>query len=170
MKLCFKEQLRRIGFSETTDMKPSSQPVKTKGAPKKVRSTPNDNSTIQSPSYYEHVDKLFLDSPTPKSQKSQKSSNKGAHLRKLPPTPIPSQVPQVSTPIQVEEVQIAPKIPLIDEMQIFIYKYIDQIVNVVGDGNCGFRAVSALLGKEEDSHELVCHDLIDELTDMEKLE
>ncbi|XP_058753208.1 uncharacterized protein LOC131626410 [Vicia villosa] len=69
-KLYIKEQLRRIGFSETTDMKPSSQPVKTKGAPKKVRSTPNDNSTTRSPSYCEHVDKLFPDSLTPKSQKS----------------------------------------------------------------------------------------------------
>ncbi|XP_058750193.1 uncharacterized protein LOC131623212 [Vicia villosa] len=88
-KLYIKEQLRRIGFPETTDMKPSSQPVKTKGATKKVKSTPNDNSTTWSPSYCEHVDKLFPDSPTPKSQKSQKSSNKGACLSKPPPTPIP---------------------------------------------------------------------------------
>ncbi|XP_058787061.1 uncharacterized protein LOC131661483 [Vicia villosa] len=42
-KLYIKEQLRRIGFLETVDMKPLSQPVKTKGAPKKVKSTPNDN-------------------------------------------------------------------------------------------------------------------------------
>ncbi|XP_058732571.1 uncharacterized protein LOC131604099 [Vicia villosa] len=91
-------------------MKPLSQSVKTKGAPKKVKSTPNDNSTTRSPSYCENVDKRFPDSPTPKS-----------------------------------------------------HKYIDWIVNVAGDGNCGFRAVSALLGKGEDTHELVRHDLIEEL-------
>ncbi|XP_058741484.1 uncharacterized protein LOC131613863 [Vicia villosa] len=34
---------------------------------------------------------------------------------------------------------------------------------MVGDGNCGFRSVSALLGKGEDAHELVRHDLIKEL-------
>ncbi|XP_058783407.1 uncharacterized protein LOC131658090 [Vicia villosa] len=127
-------------------MKPPPQPVKTKGAPKKVKSTPNDNSITQSPSYCEHVDKLFLNSPTPKSQKSQKSSDKGARLSKSPPTPI---LPQVSTPIapSIEEVQIAPKIPFIDEMPNFMHKYIDRIVNVAGDCNCGFWPVSGLLGK-----------------------
>ncbi|XP_058766511.1 uncharacterized protein LOC131640124 [Vicia villosa] len=166
MKLIIKEQLRRIGFPETIDMIPPSQPVKTKGAPKKVKSMPNDNSITRSPSYFEHVDKRFPDSPTSKSQKSQKSSNKGARISKPPPTPIPPQVPQVSTPIptpiapSIQEVQIAPKIPFIDEMPVFMHKYIDQIVNVVRDGNCGFRAVSALLGKGEDAHELIGHDLI----------
>ncbi|XP_058727222.1 uncharacterized protein LOC131598658 [Vicia villosa] len=48
-------------------------------------------------------------------------------------------------------------------MPVFIHKYINRIVNVVGDGNCGFRAVSALLDKGENAHELVRHDLIKEL-------
>ncbi|XP_058784123.1 uncharacterized protein LOC131658890 [Vicia villosa] len=179
MKLNIKEQLQRIEFPKTTDMKSPSQPVKTKDTPKKVKSTPNDNSTTRPPSYCEHIDKHFPDSPTLKSQKSQKISNKGARLSKQPLKPIPPQVPQVSTlfltlinpkvpiptPIapSIEEVQIAPKIPFIDEMPVFIHKYIDWIVNVAGDGNCGFRAVSALLGKGEDAHELVRYDLIEEL-------
>ncbi|XP_058742301.1 uncharacterized protein LOC131614765 [Vicia villosa] len=150
-------------------MKPSVQPVKKKGAPKKVKSTPNDNSTTRSPLYYEYIDKRFPDSPIPKSQKSQKSSNKGDRLSKLPPTPIPPQVPQVSTSIptpispSIEEAQIAPNIPLIDEMSVFMHKYIDRIVNVAGDGNCGFWVVSALLGKGEDAHEVFHRDLIEEL-------
>ncbi|XP_058741061.1 uncharacterized protein LOC131613405 [Vicia villosa] len=78
MKLHIKEQLQKIGYPETTDM--NSQPVKTKGAPKKLKPTPNDNSTTRAPSYCEHVDKLFPDSSTPKSQKSPKSSNKGARI------------------------------------------------------------------------------------------
>ena len=44
-----------------------------------------------------------------------------------------------------------------------MHKYIDRIVNVEGDGNCGYRVVSALLGKGEDSHALVRHQLIQEL-------
>ncbi|XP_058761741.1 uncharacterized protein LOC131635151 [Vicia villosa] len=44
-----------------------------------------------------------------------------------------------------------------------MHKYIDRIVNEVGDSNCGFWAVSALLGKGEDAHELFRHDLIKEL-------
>lgn len=69
MKHHIKEQLRKIAYPETTDLKPHSQPVKTKGAPKKVKSTQSDNSTMRYPSYFEHVDKTFSDSPTPKSQK-----------------------------------------------------------------------------------------------------
>ncbi|XP_058783816.1 uncharacterized protein LOC131658552 [Vicia villosa] len=98
---------------------------------------------------------------------------------KPPPTPI---APKVSTPTpiatkipsieevhiaqkipSIEDVHIAPKIPFNDEMPIFMHKYIDRIVNVVGDGNCGFRAVSALLGKGEDDDKLVRHKLIEEL-------
>ncbi|XP_058753452.1 uncharacterized protein LOC131626634 [Vicia villosa] len=142
-KLYMKEQLRRIEFPETTDMKPPSQSVKTTDAPKKVRYTLNDNSTTQSPSYSEHVDKIFPDSPTTKSQKSQNSSNKGARLSKPPPTPIPPQVPQVSTPILTP---IVPKVPI----PTLIAPSIEEVV-------------STLLGKGEDAHELVRHDLIDEL-------
>ncbi|XP_058776859.1 uncharacterized protein LOC131651208 [Vicia villosa] len=123
MKLYIKEQLRKIGFPETTDMKPPSQPVKTKGAPKKVKFTSNDNSTTRDPSYCTYC--------------SKNSS--------------------------IEEVHIAPNIPFIDEMSVFMHKYIDRIVNMVGDGNCGFRAVSALLGKENDDHKLVRLELLEEL-------
>ncbi|XP_058751582.1 uncharacterized protein LOC131624671 [Vicia villosa] len=117
-------------------MKPPSQPVKTKGAPKKLKPTPNDYSTTQAPSYCEHVDNIFL---------THQLLNKGARIRKPPPTPIPL------------------KIPFIKEIPIFMHKYIKWIVNVEGDGNCGYRAVSSLLGNGEDSHTLVRHQLIQEL-------
>lgn len=45
----------KIAYPETTDLKPPSQSVKTKGAPKKVKHTLSDNSTVQTPSYFEHV-------------------------------------------------------------------------------------------------------------------
>ncbi|XP_050886362.1 uncharacterized protein LOC127091721 [Lathyrus oleraceus] len=111
MKLHIKEQLKKISYPETTDMKTPSQPVKTKGAPKKMKPTPNDNLTTQSP--FEHVDKVFPDSPTPK---SQINVVKGARINKPPPTPPP------------------PKILFIDEMQVFMHKYTKQIINVVGYG------------------------------------
>lgn len=77
MKLHIKEQLRKIVYPETTCLKPLSQPLKTKGAPKKFKPTPSDNSMVHSPSYFEHVDKVFLDSPTPKSFK--KCLHKSSH-------------------------------------------------------------------------------------------
>ncbi|XP_050876500.1 uncharacterized protein LOC127080214 [Lathyrus oleraceus] len=70
IKLHIKEQLRKLAYPEITD-KPPSQPVKIKGAPKKVKSTPSGNSMMRSPSYFEHVDKLFPDSPTPESQQKK---------------------------------------------------------------------------------------------------
>lgn len=103
MKLHIKEQLRKIAYPETTDLKLPSQPIKTKSAPKKTKPTPNDNSTTRSSSYFEHVDKVFPDSPTPK---SQKSVVKGARISKPPPTPPPQ------------------KISFIDEMLVFMHKYI----------------------------------------------
>lgn len=69
MKIHIKEQVRKTTYSETTNLKTLSQSVKTKGAPKKVISTPSGNSTMWSPSYFKHVDKLFLNSSTSKSQK-----------------------------------------------------------------------------------------------------
>ncbi|XP_058755968.1 uncharacterized protein LOC131629189 [Vicia villosa] len=58
---------------------------------------------------------------------------------------------------------ISQKIPFIKETPFLMHKYIKWIVNVVGDGNCGYRAVSGLLGNGEDSHTLVRHQLIQEL-------
>ncbi|XP_058755071.1 uncharacterized protein LOC131628225 [Vicia villosa] len=138
-------------------MKPPSQPVKIKSALKKLKPTLNDNSTSRSPFYCEHVDKKFPDSPTPKSQKSQISSNKGACISKPPPTPIPLKIPFI------EEMPVPSKILFIEEMSVFMHPYIERIVDVVGDSNCGYRAVLALLGNGEDNHTLVCHQLIQDL-------
>ncbi|XP_058779128.1 uncharacterized protein LOC131653097 [Vicia villosa] len=140
-----KEQLRKIAFPETTDLKPPSQPVKTKGAPKRSKITQDDTSTKRSPSYFEHVDASFPDSPTPK---SKCSGNKGARISKPPRTP-----PIKKSPIVY-----------IDEMSLFMHKYIDNIVDVGGVGNCGYRAVAGLLGKGENNHTLVRRELIAELT------
>ncbi|XP_058775179.1 uncharacterized protein LOC131649432 [Vicia villosa] len=154
MKLYIKEQLRKIRYLETTDMKPSSQLVKTKGHPKKLKPTPNGNLTTRSPSYCEHVNKIFPDSPTPK---SQKSSNKGARIGKPPPIPIPLKIPII------EEVHSPSKIPLIEEMPIFMHPYIERIIDVAGDGNCGYRVVSTLFCNGEGNHTVVRHQLIPEM-------
>jgi len=41
--------------------------------------------------------------------------------------------------------------------------YIEDIVNVRGDDNCGFRVIDRHLGMDEDSHVFVRHALINEL-------
>lgn len=132
MKLHIKKQLRN--YLEITDLKPHSEPVKTKDVPKKVKPTQSDNSTRRSPSYFEHVDSHFPDSLT---LKSQKSVFKDARISK--PSPL--------LPL--------PKIKHIKETSFFMHKYIERIVDVIGDDNCGFRVVSGLLGKGEDDYQFV---------------
>ena len=41
--------------------------------------------------------------------------------------------------------------------------YVEDIVNVRGDGNCGFRVVARYMGLNEEDHILVRHALINEL-------
>lgn len=70
-------------------------------------------------------------------QKLNKGFFKGAHISKSPPSPPPQ------------------KIPFIDEMLVFMHKYIERIINVDDNSNCGYRAVLVLLSKGEDNHTLV---------------
>lgn len=107
----------KISYPEIMDLKPHSEPVKIKGAPKKVKPTQSENSTRRSPSYFEHVNSHFPDSTTPKSQKSVLN---GARISK--PSPSPS----------------LPKIIHVKEMSLFMHKYIEHIVNVRSDDNCDF--------------------------------
>lgn len=94
--------------------------IKTKSAPKEVKSTQHDNSTMQSPSYFEHVDSLFSSFS---SFKISKSDLKSARIRK----------PSLSPPL--------PNIVHIEEILSFMHKYIKQIVNVKGDDKCSYCVV-----------------------------
>lgn len=96
-----------------------------------IKSTQSDNSTRQSSLYFEHVDSHFLDPQTPK---SQKSVYKGARISK--PYPSPS----------------LPNINNIENMLLFMYEYIEKIVDVEGDDNYSFHVVLGLLSKGEEDH------------------
>jgi len=41
--------------------------------------------------------------------------------------------------------------PMLDQFQPFMHNFIDKIVDVKADGNCGNRSVAGLLGMGEDS-------------------
>ncbi|KEH25864.1 OTU-like cysteine protease [Medicago truncatula] len=55
------------------------------------------------------------------------------------------------------------QIPYISQIPNLMRPYIEDIVNVKGDGNCGFRVVARHMRLNEDSHVLVRHALINEL-------
>lgn len=62
MKFHIKEQIRKIVYPEIIDLRPPTEPIKIKGAHKKVISILSDNSTKWPPSYFEHVATLYPDS------------------------------------------------------------------------------------------------------------
>ncbi|XP_028227163.1 uncharacterized protein LOC114408339 [Glycine soja] len=53
--------------------------------------------------------------------------------------------------------------PMLDQFHSFIHDFTDNIVDAKADGNCGYRAIAALLGMREDSWSLVCNHLLKEL-------
>lgn len=69
MKFHFKEHMCKIAYPKSTYMKPHAESVKTKDTPKNVKSTLSDNSIKRSPSFFEHVDSLYLDSTISQSKK-----------------------------------------------------------------------------------------------------
>jgi hypothetical protein len=54
-------------------------------------------------------------------------------------------------------------IPYISQIPNLMRPYIEDIVNVRGDGNCGFRVIARHLGMDEEDHVLVRQALIHEL-------
>ncbi|KAH1205269.1 hypothetical protein GmHk_16G046009 [Glycine max] len=53
--------------------------------------------------------------------------------------------------------------PMLDQFQPFMHDFIDKIVDVKGDGNCGYRSVAGLLGMGQDSWSVVRNHLLKEL-------
>ncbi|XP_028216308.1 uncharacterized protein LOC114398321 [Glycine soja] len=118
-------------------MCPPPAKVNTKGAPKKPMNR-NPRSTKRDPSYWEYVDALHFVQNSNSSVKCSASSSDQ-------PNPNPR------------------SIMVLDQFQPFIHDFIDNIVNVKADENCGYRSIAGLLGMGEESWSLVCNHLLKEL-------
>ncbi|KAL5142114.1 hypothetical protein HKD37_09G025349 [Glycine soja] len=97
----------------------------------------NQRSTKQDPCYWEYVDALHSVQNSNFSVKRSASSSD---------QPIPRRT-----------------MPMLDQFHPFIHDFIDNIVDVKADGNCGYRAFVSLLGMGEDSWSLVRNHLLIEL-------
>ena len=53
--------------------------------------------------------------------------------------------------------------PYMDQLPLFMHQFIEDIVDVAGDGHCGFRAVSGLLGRSVETHSIIRLELLQEL-------
>ncbi|KAH1249409.1 Protein FAR1-RELATED SEQUENCE 5 [Glycine max] len=135
-KVTFKSKLREFAFPDETSMCPPPTKVKTKGAPKKVMKR-SKRSAKRDPSYWEYVDAYH----------SVQNSNTLVR-------------PSASS---FEPLKPARKIPMLDQFPPFMHGFIEDVVDVKADGNCGYRSVSALLGVGEECWVVMRNELIKEL-------
>ena len=98
--------------------------VKTKGAQKKPM-TKHQRSTKRDPSYWEYVDALHSVQNSNFLVKHSASSSKQSKPRR--------------------------NMSMFDQFHPHIHDFIENIVDVKPDGNCGYRAIVALLSMSEDS-------------------
>ncbi|KAL5187707.1 PKS-NRPS hybrid synthetase [Glycine soja] len=135
-KFTLRSKLWEIAHPDQNLMCPPPAKVNTKGAPKKTTSR-NPRSTKRDPSYWEYVDAF----------ESQENSNSSVRR-----TASSSEQPIRRT-----------MMPMLDQFQPFMHDFIDKIVDVKGDGNCGYRSVAGLLGMGQDSWSVVRNHLLKEL-------
>jgi len=151
MKLFIKQKLCELGFPEETMLKPPPRKVATKGAPKRVKSKPK---TGRIPSRWETIDAQNSDSQCSHA-KSNGPKSKASRLGTC------SRSQASSTPTSKPKPYL--QIPYISQIPHLMRPYVEDIVNVNGDGNCGFRVVARHMRLNEEDHVLVCHALINEL-------
>ena len=121
-KFTLKTKLRGIAYPDQNSMCLPPAKVNTKGAPKKSMKR-NSRSTKHDPSYWEYVDAFHSQQNSNSSMRHSSSSSDQPNPRRM--------------------------MPMLDQFQPFIYDFIDNIVDVGADRNCGYRAVVGLLGMDE---------------------
>ena len=123
-KVTFKSKLREFAFPDETSMFPPPPKVKMKGASKKVMKR-SERSTKRDPSYWEYVDAYH-------SVQNNNTSVRPSASSFEPPKP-------------------ARMIPMLDQIAPFMHGFIEDVVDVKVDGNCGYRSLAALLDMGEES-------------------
>ncbi|KAL5172696.1 Protein FAR1-RELATED SEQUENCE 5 [Glycine soja] len=135
-KFTLRTKLWEIAYPDQNSMCPPPAKVNIKGAPKKAMSR-NPRSTKRDPSYWEYVDAF----------ESMQNSN--------------SLVRRIAS--SSEQPNRRMMMPMLDQFQPFMHDFIDKIVDVKADGNCGYRSVAGLLGMGQDSWSMVRNHLLKEL-------
>jgi len=125
--------------------------VVTKGDPKRKRSTLKVSSTGRIPSKWETIDSQNPDSQ-PSQPKKSLPKRKDARLGTYSSSQASSSTSKRFW-----------NIPYISQVPNIMRPFVEDIVNVKGDGNCGFWVVARYLGMDEEDHVLVRQSLVHEL-------
>jgi len=119
-----------------------------------ARSKGKITSTSRIPSSWEVVDSQNPNSqPSPSPTTSSFKRKKGARLGKTSFSPFPP-------PTRYPKPKLIPVMRPIDYMSRFMLPFIEKVVDVIGDGHCGFRAIAEFMGLTEQSHIMIRTHLI----------
>ncbi|XP_058752962.1 PKS-NRPS hybrid synthetase cheA-like isoform X1 [Vicia villosa] len=145
-KRALKSRVCEIAYPTTTSLCPPPEKIKTKGGVKRKGKKPVGYDVYRDPSGFEYADQA--------SQCSQKQSQASQTSRKQSQSKKQSQAKDEDFTLQ---------------FPCHIRPYITEIVNVVADGNCGFRAIASWHGYSEDGWAMVRRDLDMELREKKDL-
>ncbi|KAJ1393023.1 OTU domain [Sesbania bispinosa] len=135
-KVAFKYKVRELAFPNTTSMCPPPEKVRKKGSTKGQSQT--ESSTKRDPSFFEYVDAM----QSPNDSNSTRPSSSILHTK----------------------TQKRKKVmPMLDQFPTVMHDFIESVVDVARDGNCGYRAISALLGMGEESWPIIRQELYREI-------
>ncbi|XP_058752396.1 uncharacterized protein LOC131625559 [Vicia villosa] len=135
-KRALKSRVCEIAYPTTTKMCPLPEKIKTKGGVKKKERRLVEHDVYRDPLGYEYVDQAH--------SSSQKSSKR-----------LCSQLSQTSKNKEFDK--------YIVQFPDYIRPFIDDIVDVRDDGNCGFRAIASLHGYGTNGWSMVRRDLEKEI-------
>ncbi|XP_068498106.1 uncharacterized protein [Phaseolus vulgaris] len=127
-KVTIKNKLREISYPYMTTLCAPLNVVKTKRS-QKSQAKKFQRSTKCIPSYFEHVDRIYIVNDSSSSLKTHKGKVK------------------VTTNTNA--------IPMLNQFHPKCHPYILDVINVKADGHCGFRAIASLLGMGEESWPLI---------------
>ncbi|CAK8538509.1 unnamed protein product [Lathyrus sativus] len=152
-KRVLKSRVFELAFPTMTSMCPPLEKIKIKGGVKKKDKKPVRYDVCRDPSYHEYVDHASQSSQM-QSQPSQTSKK----LKLSQTSQKKSQTSQASKKLKLSQSSQSSK-QFIIQFPNHIRSYIDDVVNVVSDGNCGFRVIASLHGFGEDGWPMVRRDL-----------
>ncbi|KAK2373976.1 protein FAR1-RELATED SEQUENCE [Trifolium repens] len=161
-KRALKSKVFELAYPTTSSLCPPPEQIKTRGGVKKNNrgKAPKGYDVYREPSYFEHVERETTDSQgsskkvcTQPSQSSQKQQSQSSQK-------------QLSQPSKKQQYQTSKKLisqKYLVQFPKHIIPHIIDVIEIVGDGNCGFRAIASLLGYTEDGWPMVCRELDNEL-------
>ncbi|XP_057450901.1 uncharacterized protein LOC130742815 isoform X1 [Lotus japonicus] len=141
-----RRKVKELYCPQSSSLCPPEVMIKTKQPPKAKGSKPPRGQPIGSlrrePCYWEHVDNVT---------EAHGSNATPTTLNKCPPPTTRSKTPSSqaskskSKKSMKTQTQESPTSIYMEWLPSFFLQYVDEVIDVDGDGNCGYRAVAALL-------------------------